>query len=261
MEKVTSADGTEIAFDRFGSGPPLVMAAGAFGDRSATEPLGRALADRLEIFNFDRRGRGDSGDTPPYAVQREIEDLQALIGAAGEGASLFGHSSGANLVLKAAAAGLEVDQIVLYEPPFNADDEYPTLPVDLPRRLTELVEEGKRGDAVELYQTVAVGMPEQVVAQMRTAPFRPGMEAIAHTLAYDAAVVGDRSLPVEMLKTIEIPVLVLRGEESAPFMHAAAGAVAAALPSAKLVSLAGQGHEAEPAATAEAILKFLTEPL
>jgi len=105
MEKVISTDGTQIAFERFGSGPPLVMAAGAFNDRSTTEPLGRVLADRAEVFNCDRRGRGDSGDTAPYAVEREIEDLDAVIAAAGGNTSVFGYSSGANLVLKAAAAG------------------------------------------------------------------------------------------------------------------------------------------------------------
>ena len=257
MEKTTSADGTQLAFDRFGSGPPLVMAAGAFNDRSATEPLGRALADRAEILNYDRRGRGDSSDTPPYAVEREIEDLDALIGASGGSAAVFGYSSGANLVLKAAAAGSAIDRLVLYEPPFNPGDDYPALPSDLSRRLTDLVEAGRRGDAVELYQTAAVGMPEDVVAQMRAAPFRPSMEAIAHTLAYDAAVVGDRRLPTDLLSGIEVPTLVICGEEGAPFMRAAAAAVAGALPAATLVSLPGQGHGIAPDATAEVIGEFL----
>jgi pimeloyl-ACP methyl ester carboxylesterase len=253
----TSADGTRIAFDRFGSGPPLVMAAGAFNDRSATEPLGRTLAGRAEILNYDRRGRGDSGDTPPYAVEREIEDLDALLHAAGGSAAVFGYSSGANLVLKAAAAGSAIERLVLYEPPFNPDDTYPTLPPDLPHRLTELVEAGRRGEAVELYQTVAVGMPDAVVAQMRGAPFRPAMEAIAHTLAYDAAVVGDRRLPSELLAMITIPALVVYGEETSPFMRGAAQAVAEALPGATLAGLPGQDHGIDPVATAAAIRDFV----
>lgn len=257
MENVVSADGTRLAYDRFGSGPPLVMAAGAFNDRSATEPLGRALADRAQILNYDRRGRGQSGDTLPYAVEREIEDLDAMLDAAGGNAAVFGYSSGGNLVLKAAAAGSAIDRLVLYEPPFNADDEYPALPPDLPRRLTELVEAGRRGAAVELYQTAAVGMPEEVVVQMRTAPFRLGMEAIAHTLAYDAAVVGDRRLPTDLLAKIDIPTLVVCGEAGAPFMRAAAAAVAQALPSATLVSLAGQGHGIDPGATAAVVGDFI----
>jgi pimeloyl-ACP methyl ester carboxylesterase len=259
MQEAFSADGTRLAFDRFGSGPPLVMAAGAFNDRSATEPLGRALADRAEILNYDRRGRGDSDDTSPYAVEREIEDLDALLDAAGGRAAVFGYSSGANLVLKAAGAGSAISRLVLYEPPFNADDEYPTLPGDLPRRLTELVDAGRRGEAVELYQTAAVGMPGPVVAQMRAAPFRPGMEAIAHTLAYDAAVVGDRRLPTDLLARIDVPTLVVCGGESVPFMRAAAGAVAQALPSATLVSLPGQGHGIDPDATAAVIGEFIRD--
>ncbi len=257
MEEGVSADGTRLAFDRFGSGPPLVMAAGAFNDRCTTEPLGRALADVAEILNYDRRGRGRSGDTPPYAVEREIEDLDALLDAAGGTAAVFGYSSGGNLTLKAAAAGSAIDRLVLYEPPFNPDDGYPTLSPDLPQRLKELVEAGRRGDAVELYQTAAVGMPDALVAQMRGAPFRPDMEAIAHTLAYDAAIVGDRRLPTELLASIDIPTLVVCGEEGAPFMRAAARAVAEALPSATLVSLPGQGHGIDPDATAAVIGDFV----
>lgn len=253
MEKVVSTDGTQIAFERFGSGPPLVMAAGAFNDRSTTEPLGRVLADRAEVFNYDRRGRGESDDTAPYAVKREIEDLDAVIAAAGGNASVFGYSSGANLALKAAAAGSAIGRLILYEPPLNPDEGYPTLPSDLGARLRELVEADDRGGAVELYQTVAVGMPEEAVVGMRSAPFRAGMEAIAHTLAYDAAVVGDRRLPTGTLAGIEAPALVICGEQSAPFMRDAAAAVAAALPAGKLVTLPGQSHGIDPDATAAVI--------
>jgi pimeloyl-ACP methyl ester carboxylesterase len=132
MDKVVSNDGTQIAFERFGSGPALAMAAGAFNDRSTVEPLGRALAGRAEVFNYDRRGRGDSDDAAPYAVEREIEDLDAVIAAAGGEASVFGYSSGANLALKAAAAGSAIGRLILYEPPFNPDEGYPTLPPNCP---------------------------------------------------------------------------------------------------------------------------------
>ena len=257
MEKMISTDGTRIAFERFGSGPALVMAAGAFADRSATEPLGRVLAERAEIFNYDRRGRGESDDTAPYAVEREIEDLDAVIAAAGGIASVFGYSSGANLVLKAAAAGSAISRLILYEPPFNPDEGYPTLPPDLEARLRALVEADDRGGAVELYQRVAVGMPEEVVVGMRSAPFRAGMEAIAHTLAYDAAVVGNRRLPTGTLAAIAAPALVIRGEQTAPFMRDAAAAVAAALPAGQLVTLPGQGHAIDPDATAAVIGDFL----
>jgi hypothetical protein len=140
------------------------------------------------VLNYDRRGRGDSGDTAPYAVDREIA-------AAGGSAAVFGYSSGATLALKAAAHGLPVTKLVLYEPPFRTDDSHPGPPADLARRLAGLVAAGRRGDAVELYQIKAVGLPADVVAELRHAPFRPGLEAIAHTLAYDAAIIGDLSLP------------------------------------------------------------------
>jgi len=258
METVASADGTTIAYDRYGDGPPLITAAGAFCARLTTDPLARALAERFTVLNYDRRGRGDSGDTGPYAAEREIDDLAALIGAAGGAAAVFGHSSGATLALKAAASGLPITHLVLYEPPFNPDDSFPRLPAGLAGELAGLVADGHRGEAVELYQTRAVGMPEEVVTQLRHAPFRPGLEAIAHTLAYDAAIIGDRSLPAAMLATITIPALVITGEQSPPFLIGAARATATALPAGQLAVLPGQTHDINPAATAQAIIGFLS---
>jgi pimeloyl-ACP methyl ester carboxylesterase len=257
MNTTTSSDGTAIAYDRFGGGPPVIMAAGAFNTRSATEPLAQALAPQFTVLNYDRRGRGDSGDTAPYAVGREIEDLAALISAAGGSASVFGYSSGATLALKAAASGLPVTKLVLYEPPFNTDDSYPALPADFATQLAELVSAGRRGDAVELYQTNAVGIPEEVVAQMRHAPFRPGLEALAHTLAYDAAIIGDRSLPAALFAAVTIPALVISGEQSPPFLRNAARAAAAALPGGRLSVLPGQGHDINPEAAAPVMAEFL----
>jgi pimeloyl-ACP methyl ester carboxylesterase len=257
MNTAVSADGTTIAFDRFGDGPPVIMTAGAFNTRSATEPLARALEQRFTVLNYDRRGRGDSGDTAPYAVGREIEDIGALITAAGGAASLFGYSSGAILALRAAASGLAITQLVVYEPPFRPDDSYPALPADLAGQLTGLVSAGRRGDAVELYQTKAIGIPEDVVAQMRNAPFRPGLEAIAHTLVYDAAICGDLSLPAALIASVTIPALVISGEQSPPSLRAAARAVAGALPSGRLASLPGQTHDINPEATAPVMAEFL----
>src|SRR5215472_1091439 len=257
MDTVTSADGTAIAFDRYGEGPPVIMTVAAFNTRSNTDPLARALAPQFTVLNYDRRGRGDSGDTTPYAVDREIDDLAALITAAGGSAAVFGHSSGATLVLKAAAASLPIAKLVLYEPPFRTDDSHPGLPADLPAKLAGLVAAGRRGDAVELYQTQAVGIPEDVVAQLRHAPFRPGLEAIAHTLAYDAAIIGDLSLPSDLLGTVTTPALVISGENSPPFLHNAARAAAAALPSGRLAILSGQTHDIDPQATAPVMAEFL----
>jgi pimeloyl-ACP methyl ester carboxylesterase len=257
METTTSADGTTIAYDRYGEGPPLVMVAGAFNARGTTAPLAAALQDRFTVLNPDRRGRGDSGDTAPYAVEREIEDLAALVGAAGGAAAVFGFSSGATLALRAAAHGVPFTRLVLYDAPFVVDGSRPLLAPDFADRLAALVATGRRGEAVELYQRVAIGMPEEVVAQMRNAPFRPGLEAIAHTLVYEAQVVGDLSLPAELIGAIHAPTLVLAGEHSPPIMHSAAEALAAARPRAERRVLPGQGHDLVPDVLAPLVADFL----
>jgi pimeloyl-ACP methyl ester carboxylesterase len=170
---------------------------------------------------------------------------------------VFGHSSGATLALKAAASGLPITHLVLYEPPFNTDDTYPALPASFAGELAELVSAGRRGDAVELYQTKAVGIPQEMVVQMRHAPFRPGLEAIAHTLAYDAAIIGDRSRPARLLAAVTVPTLVITGEQSPPFLRNAAHAAAQTLPNGRLAVLPGQGHDINPDATAPAMAEFL----
>jgi pimeloyl-ACP methyl ester carboxylesterase len=258
MERVRSADGTAIAFDRWGGGPPLIMVVGAFNTRATTEPLARALSWHFTVLNYDRRGRGDSGDTAPYAIDREIEDIDALIRAAGGSAAVFGYSSGAMLALRAAMSGLAITSLLLYEPPFRADDRYPALRTDLSERLAELVSAGRRGDAVELFQTEAVGIPPEVVAQLRHAPFRQGLEAIAATLAYEAAIIGDRSIPFAELASMATPALVLCGEQSPPFLRDGARAVAGALPNGQLRTLPGATHDIDPQGTAPVMVEFLT---
>ena len=246
-----------VLFDRRGAG---------LSDRSpAGERLGlAALASDIEaVLNACDAGqavllgRGDSGDTAPYSAGREIDDIAALIRQAGGSASVFGHSSGATLALKAAAAGLPITHLVLYEPPFNTDANYPALPEGFAEELAGLVSAGRRGDAVELYQTQAVGIPREVVAQMRHAPFRPALEAIAHTLAYDAAIIGDRSLPAGLLAAVTVPALVITGDQSPPFLRDAARAAAAALPQGRLAILPGQSHDLNADATAPVMAGFL----
>ena len=257
MDTVASADGTVIAFDRYGGGPPVIMIVGAFNTRSQTGPLARALAPRFTALTYDRRGRGDSGDTAPYAVEREVDDIAALIQQAGGSSAVFGHSSGATLAVKAAAAGLPITHLVLYEPPFNTEDAYPALPAGFAGELAALVSAGRRGDAVELYQAKAVGLPQEMVVQMRHAPFRPSLEEIAHTLAYDAAVIGDRSLPTGLLAAVTAPALVITGEQSPPFLRNAAQATAQTLPNGRLAVLPRQGHDINPDATAPVMAEFL----
>ena len=258
MQTLTSADGTAIAFDRLGEGPPVIMVVGAFNTRSTTSPLALALQDRFAVFNYDRRGRGDSGDTDPYAVAREIEDLDAMIAGAGGSSAVFGYSSGANLALMAAAGGLAISKLVLYEPPFLVDESRPPLPRDLPERLAELIADDRRGDAVELYQKEVIGMPDEVVVGMRRAPFRAALEAIAHTLVYDATIIGDLTLPAGLIGSISTPTLVIEGENSIPLMRNAARAVAATLTNGELRTLAGQSHDISPEATAPVMKDFLS---
>jgi pimeloyl-ACP methyl ester carboxylesterase len=258
VRKVPSKDGTPIAFEQSGDGPPVILVGSAFHDRSGTAPLAAALAARCTVLNYDRRGRGDSGDTAPYAVAREVEDLQALIVQAGGAAAVFGHSSGATLALHAAAHGLAITKLALYEPPFLVDDSRLRPPADLPGQLAELIAAGRRGDAVELYQTKYVGMPQDVVAQLRHAPFRPALEAIAHTLVYDATIIGDLTLPTELVAKVATPTLVIDGENSMPMLRTAARVLAEVLPNGRPCTLAGQTHDISPQATAPVLLDFLS---
>jgi pimeloyl-ACP methyl ester carboxylesterase len=256
-ETVTSADGTKIAFDRLGSGPPLILVVGAFNTRETTAPLATALQGKCTVFNYDRRGRGESGDAHPYAIERELEDIDALIQTAGGSAAVFGYSSGATLALKAAAHGLAISKLALYDAPFVVDDSYAPLPADLPAQLATLIAAGKRGDAVELYQKLAVGIADEVIAQMRHAPFRPALDALAHTLVYDATIIGDRALPADLASTVSTPTLVIDGENSPPIMHSAAHALGETLPNAQRCTLAGQSHDIDPDITAAELEEFL----
>jgi pimeloyl-ACP methyl ester carboxylesterase len=258
MQTTRSADGSSIAYDRYGEGPPVIMLAGAFNTRTTTAPLAEALGDRFTVINPDRRGRGDSGDTSPYAVKREIEDVNALIGEAGGSAAVFGYSSGATLALRAAADGVNISKLALYDAPFVVDDSRRLLAADFVDRLAELVAANRRGEAVELYQREAVGIPDEVVVQMRQAPFRPALEEIAHTLVYEAKVVGDLSFPRETIASVSQPTLVMTGEFSPPIMQGAAKALVEALASAQEATLEGQGHDIDPDVTALPLAKFLS---
>ncbi|GGK72767.1 alpha/beta hydrolase [Planomonospora parontospora subsp. parontospora] len=256
MEKVRSADGTEIAFDRLGDGPPVVLVSGASCTRTVHAPLAELLAAEFTVLNHDRRGRGGSGDTAPYAVEREIEDLDALIGAAGGSAALFGNSSGAVLALRAAAAGLPVTRLALWEPPFMLDPDAPRRQWEYASRLAELLGAGRRGDAMALFMAT-VGLPGEMVEAMRRAPMWPELEALAHTLAYDAAVMGDGTLPPGLVSSVKAPVLVLHGTGTGSWTGEMARALTAALPDARSHVLEGQSHDVDWEVLAPALREFL----
>ena len=256
VNKVQSKDGTTIAFDRVGDGPPIILVGGGSVDRSANAPLAALLAERFTVFNYDRRGRGSSGDTAPYAVEREIEDLEALINAAGGSASVYGTSSGAALALEAAASRLAITRLALWEPPFFVDDSRPRPPADTATTYTELVSAGRRGDAVEFFMAKVVGLPAEFVAEARNAPWWPAQEALAHTLAYDAMIMGDYSLPSERVASVTVPTLVIVGGASPAWMRSTARAVADILRYGQHCTLAGQEHNVAPEAIAPVLEEF-----
>jgi pimeloyl-ACP methyl ester carboxylesterase len=259
---VTSKDGTTIAFDRSGEGPSIILVGGALADRSAAAELAARLAPRLTVIAFDRRGRGDSGDTAPYAVDREVEDIEALLLAVGGQAFVLGHSSGAVLALESARAHPErITKLALYEPPFIVDDSRPLLPADYVTHLADLVSEGRRGDAVEFFLATAVGVPAEVVAGMRDQPFWSSLEATAHTLPYDGTIMGDTMggtpAPLRRWATVRVPTLVMDGGASPDWQRHAVRALAQVLPNARHRTLEGQDHGPDSEVLAPALVEFL----
>ena len=245
METVTSKDGTMIAYDRPGVGPPVVLVGGAAVDRMADAAIAQELASDFTVFNYDRRGRGDSGDTLPYAIEREIEDIEAVINAAGGEANLWGSSSGAVLAMTAVEGGAPVWKLAMWEPPFIPEG-YPRPPEDQVEQLERMVAEDRRGDAVEYFMSKVVGLPPEVVEGAKQQPFWAATEALAHTLAYDARIMGDYSVPVERAAVITAPALVAAGGADMPFMRESAQALADALPNGEVRFLDGQGHDVDP---------------
>lgn len=259
-DTVRSGDGTTIAFDRSGDGPALILVGGAMGTKAHALDLASQLATTFTVFAYDRRGRGDSGDTQPYTVEREIEDLDAVIGAADGSALVFGHSSGAVLSLRAAAAGLAIPKLALHEPPFIVDDSRPQVSDDLVEHLDELIAAGRPGDAVESFMIDSVGVPADAIAGMRQNPSWARMEAVAHTLPYDCRVMADTMRgdpgPLQQWASVTTPILIIDGTATFPFLHASADALAAVLPNAERATLEGQDHGPAPEVLAPVLVEF-----
>jgi alpha-beta hydrolase superfamily lysophospholipase len=256
MPTVTSRDGTSIFYDRLGDGPPVVLVTGGSVDRGSNAGLAAELAGRgFTAYNYDRRGRGPSGDTPPYAIDREIEDVAAVIEVAGGPAHLYGSSSGAVLAMRAAAAGLPVAKLAMWEPPYSVHGR-PDLPDDTASVYRELVQAGRRGDAAEYFMTKVVGMPPEFVAGARQQPWWPQQEALAHTLAYDAEIMGDYTIPTELARSVPVPTLVVIGAASFGFFDETAAALVELIPDARRYTLEGQEHNVDPAALAPALAEF-----
>ena len=251
-----SRDGTSLAYQRAGEGPAVVLVSGAMSTGATVAPLAGLLAKRFTTVWYDRRGRGQSGDTQPYDVAREVEDLAALIDAVGGEASLYGISSGGALVLHAAASGLPVRRAAVYEVPYAVDEGAAKERAEYTRNLGEALGAGRRGDAVELFLRLT-GLAEQMIQGARNSPMWPGMEAIAPTLAYDDAVLGGGLVPEARLAGIEVPVLSLAGGASPAWMREAARAVADSAPQGTYRVLEGQTHMVDPNVLAPALAEFL----
>ena len=263
---VRSKDGTSIAYDASGEGPALILVGGAFSYRryKSWVQLAELLAPRFRAISYDRRGRGDSGDAPRYSVEREIEDLDALVQAAGGKAHVFGMSSGGVLALRAAAAGVPFGRAVVYQPPFSVDESGHLPPPDFAERLDELVASGRRGETVGYFMREGMGAPRVLVGVLRVArPIWRNLEAVAHTLPYDYAVmdgtVHGKPLPPEPWASVTTPTLVVDGGKSPASLRLAADALAARLPDAERFTLEGQSHNVSMKILAPVIEGFLVD--
>lgn len=264
MATVTSRDGTRIAYDRVGDGPAVILVSGATADRRSHEVLADVLAGTFTVFNYDRRGRGESGDTPPGGLAREIEDIDALIAEAGGSACLYGISSGGALALEATAAGLAIERLAVYEVPYDLSEDQPRIQREYVETLTALLAEGRRGDAAAAFLRV-VGMPDDQIEQFRATPGWTGMEAIAPTLLYDAEALGTGHPDAGRLGRITAATYVLTGRPdgahevgSVTLFESAADAIVECVPHARRRVLPGQSHGVEASAIAPPLIEFYT---
>jgi pimeloyl-ACP methyl ester carboxylesterase len=262
-QKIRSADGTEIAYERVGQGPPLVIVGGAWNTRDSASELAKRLAETFTVFTYDRRGRGDSGDTQPYAVEREVEDLQAVIEAAGGSAALFGHSSGGALALETTARSVSVTKLAMYEPPYITDASRPPLADDYVEHLEELAAAGKRREIFAYFMTEAAGTPAEMVESMLDSPMVDAMLPVAHTVSYDGRVMLRGSmrgepLPAEWRDSVTVPTLVMVGGNSPEWHHATCRSLVQLLPDVSYRTLEGQDHGASPDAIAPVLEDFLS---
>jgi len=260
MSHIRSTDGTMIAYEPSGNGPALILVDGALCSRAfgPSPKLAPLLARHFTVYAYDRRGRGESSDTRPYSPAREVEDIAALVEAAGGSASLLGLSSGGALALEAAASGLPVNKVVAYEPPY-VDDSGQRGGAAHEGQLTRLLAEGDRSGAVKYFMRDMVGMPAPIVVAMRLMPWIwRKLEAVAHTLPYDAAVMTAFRIPRARFASIGVPALVMNGAKTDPMLREAARTIADAIPAARHRELAGQTHNVKPNVLAPAVVEFFT---
>ncbi|WP_020389494.1 alpha/beta hydrolase [Kribbella catacumbae] len=259
MTTTTSTDGTKLEYDRTGSGPAVVLIGAGPTGRTANAELAALLSASCTVLNYDRRGRGGSGDTAPYSVDRELEDLAAVVAAAGEDVSLFGTSGGAMLAFKAVANGLSVRRIAVWEPPYILPGSRPPVPADYADQQAALAAAGDRSGMAELFLSQAAGLPPEFVKPLMDGPYWGFLEAASSpALMYDAQLAGDFSLDPAQQAKITCPLLILDGNTT-DWLTQAANAVADASPVPIRQTLPGQQHNVESSALAEPLIKFLHE--
>jgi pimeloyl-ACP methyl ester carboxylesterase len=264
MSSITSTDGTRIAYTRTGTGPALILVDGALSyQQSGPNPaLAAALASQFTVYTYDRRGRGDSTDTRPYSIEREIDDLAALITEAGGTAHVYGISSGAGLALAAANRGLGIDKLAIYEAPFIVDDSRVPTPDDYTARLHQLTSNDERAKIIKLFMTAGIGLPSVFVGLMRLMPAWRKLKSVAHTIIYDNAIVEtnqkSRPLDPDQWRNVTMPTIVIAGSKSPTWMRNAMHALAATLPNARHHTLDGQTHLVKAAKLAPVLAAFYT---
>jgi pimeloyl-ACP methyl ester carboxylesterase len=257
MHSVTSKDGTKIAYDTTGQGPVIILVLGALNSRKTGAKLAKALAPDFTAVSYDRRGRGNSTDTPPYDPVREIEDLAAVIEEVGAPVYLYGHSSGAALALQATTMLSEkIKKLAIYEAPYTLTESEAQIAKEYDRKLKQALAAGDTGEAVTLFVR-HVGVTDKQIEAMKRLPLWKGLTALAPTLAYDSDVLGaGHALPTPLLSRIAIPTLVMHGGKGAPSMRDAAEAICEAIPDARLLTVEGQDHGVSPTALAPLLLDF-----
>lgn len=262
MQSLTSKDGTQIAYERTGNGLAVILVNGALSSRADHTELAQLLSQHFTVYNYDRRGRGDSGDNKPYKVEREVEDIEALIDTAGGTACVYGISSGACLALEAAAAlGDKVKKLAMYEAPYDDAEGTAEKTKAFLKKLDNLISKNQNSDAVEFFLKYA-GTPDEALAEMKVSPAWRQMEAMAPTLVYDSAVLGDdRSVPMERAADVKATTLVMDGgasSETAPFVRATADKLAKTIPNAQRRTIEGQRHDVDSKVLAPILIEFFT---
>lgn len=261
----TSRDGTKLAWSRTGEGEPLILVDGAFCHRKfgANEKLPEHLSGKFTVYSYDRRGRGESGNTLPYSPQKEYEDLQSIIDITGGSAYVYGISSGAALALEAANQGLHIRKLALYEAPYITDSSRPPLPADYLETLSRFVEQGEPGKAVKYFMRTGIGLPSFVVWMMQLMPVWKQLKQMAHTVPYDTEILGDtgsgKPLDKERWSAVTMPTLVISGSKSEKWAQHSMQHLATVLPYATHHTLKGQSHIVDPKILAQELIKFFDD--